>query len=167
MQIITKNIRNIRKNKAVLEKKLGIKIDITGKKVMFEGDKVNEFISEKIILALDANFPIETALLLIDENYIFEQINIKNITKRRNLAEIRARIVGTRGRTLELFEELSECNVRLNDNIVSIIGSADKIKNCMNAVIKLIHGSKQSSVYSYLEKQKGLIHPGDLGLKEQ
>lgn len=165
MEISIKNIKNILKNKKILESKLNLNLKIIEKRVVLEGDKLNEYIACSIIKALDANFPVDTAFLLSDENYMLEEINIKDVTKRPNLKEIKARIIGSKGRTLELLEELSDCYFRLNDNTVSIIGTCDNIKNAINALIRLIKGSKQSSVYSYLERQRRIIHPEDLGLK--
>ena len=50
------------------------------------------------------------------------------------------------------------------DNLVGIIGDAELIKNTQDAIISLIKGSKQSNVYTRLEKQK--VKPVlDLGLK--
>jgi rRNA processing protein Krr1/Pno1 len=53
----------------------------------------------------------------------------------------------------------------MKNNEVGIIGSPELIKNAGDAVISIIHGSKQANVYSFLEKHH--IQPVlDLGLKE-
>lgn len=165
MEIIVRNVKEIKKNLSVLEKKLNVKITLKGKKVIFEGDKVDEFISSRVLQAMGANFPMEEAVLLIDENYMLEEINIKEVTRKTDMPRIKSRLIGQKGRTLELLEELANCYLRLNDNVVSIIGSSDNIKITLNAVKSLINGSKQSNVYSYLEKQRKVVMPGDLGLK--
>lgn len=167
MEILVKNIREIRKNHKLLEKKLNIKFNIIGKKVILEDKQPEEFVAEKVILALNANFPIDEALILLDENFMLEEINIKEITNKADLVRVRARIIGAGGRTLELMEELSDCYFKLNDNTVSIIGSSEEIKNATNALIRLVKGSKQANVYSYLEKQRRIVRPEDLGLKDK
>ena len=98
-----------------------------------------------------------------------EKINIKDITKRHDLNRVRARIIGTKGKTKELIENLSNCLISLHDNTVGIIGRAEEIKTCMQALISLIQGSKQSKVYSFLERKRAEEKKAefeDLGLKE-
>lgn len=160
-----KKPKKILENKRVLEKKLNVKIEVLGRKVTINGNEIDEFIASKVIEASEIGFDIETALFITDEDYVFEKVEIKNLTKRNNLTEVRARLIGKEGRTKELIEELSECYICVNINEVGIIGPNDMIKNAMQAVAKLIQGSKQSSVYAYLEKQRKIRHPEDLGLK--
>ena len=93
---------------------------------------------------------------------MLEDIYIKSITKRRNLKLVKARIIGKDGMTLRLLSELSDCEVVLHENIVSIIGKADKIKIAINAITSLIQGSKQSNVYSYLEKARKIERDDDV-----
>lgn len=155
----------ILKSKNIIERKLKVKIEIKGKNLIIKGEEINEYLACSILEALELGFPLNEALLLLDQNFILEKIEIKNLTKRRNLSEIRARIIGTKGKTKQLIEELSDCFIVLHENTIAIIGEADKIKNCIQALIKIIQGSKQSSVYAYLERQRRIFHPGDLGLK--
>lgn len=164
---ILKKVNKLKENKKLLESKLKIKISMKGKQITINGEEISEFIASKIIEALELGFPIDECLTLLEPDFIFEKIEIKNLTKRHNLGEVRARVIGTRGRTKELIEELSECFICVHGNLVGVIGPSEKIRVCMQAVIKLIQGSKQSSVYSYLEKQRKVHHPEDLGLKIQ
>jgi ribosomal RNA assembly protein len=162
-----KSIRKILKEKKIIERKLNIKIKLDKNKLLLEGNEEDIFLTNPIFEAIDLGFPIETALLLADTSYIFEKIYIKNLTKRTNLFLVRARIIGRKGQTKELIEELSQCYLCLHDNIVGIIGQSDKIRTAMQAVSRLIQGSKQASVYAYLEKQNKIFHPEDLGLKDK
>lgn len=157
--------KKIQENRKLLEKKLKVKFFIEGRKLAIEGSEIDEFIASKVIEASELGFPVETCLLLADVDNVFEKVEIKNLTKRNNLVEVRARIIGKDGRTKALIEELSDCWIVIKDNEVGVIGQADRIKICMQAVTKLIQGSKQSSVYAYLEKQRKIFHPEDLGLK--
>ena len=102
---------------------------------------------------------------MTSEDYMLESISIKSISKRKNISQIKARIIGTKGKTLKLLSELSECHIALHNNIVSIIGTFEKIKIAESAIKNLIKGSKQANVYFYLEKHKKNIIPEDLGIK--
>lgn len=163
--IISEKLPRILKAKKKLEKDLKIKIRNRGKEVFIEGKPENEYISEKVIDALNFGFPFSAAIQIKEEDFLFERINIKDHTKRKDLATIRARIIGKSGKTLKTLSHLTECFFELKDNEVGIIGNPEKIKIAEEAILSLIRGSKQANVYSFLEKRK--IKPElDLGLKE-
>ncbi len=151
---ILNNTSKIIRYKSALEKKLKVRIAIEGKRITLSGEEFNQFIASKVIEALEANFTLPAALLLAEEDFILEHLNIKEISRRNRRSDVRARVIGKKGRTMEIIGELSDCYVTLNDNVVSIIGPADKIEIALHALKALIRGSKQSSVYTYLEKQK-------------
>ena len=163
--IICENPEKVLKNRKLLENKLKIKIINRGGEIFIDGSPEHEYMAEKVIDAINLGFPISSALLILNEEFIFEIINIKEHTKRKDLARIRARIIGTKGKTLKTFHHLTKCFLELKDNEVGIIGSVECIENAQEALILLIHGSKQANVYSYLEKHQPepIL---DLGLKE-
>lgn len=155
----------IAKNKIKLEKKLDIKIKNKGKEIEIQGKPEDEYIAEKVIEALELGFPFSVALMIKEQDYKFEFLNIKDYTKRKDLKIIRARIIGKNGRTLKTLGTLTRCFFELKDNKVGIIGDPEQISNAREAIISLIRGSKQANVYSYLEKhQTKPIY--DFGLKE-
>ena len=150
------NKRKIAQNKGLIEKKLGVKINFEGNSMIISGDELNEYIFLRVFDAVELGFSINEALLLADENYMFEKINIKDVSRRKNLSEVRARVIGTFGRTLKTMCGLSNCEIVLHDNIVGVIGKADDIEFALTAMKSLIKGSKQANVYSYLEKSRKL-----------
>lgn len=162
--IICEKLPRIIKNKKKLERELNVKITNRGKEVTINGTPKYEYIAEKVIDAINFGFPFPTALM-IKEDFIFETINIKNYTKRKDLKRIRARIIGTKGKTLKTLSNLTKCYFELKDNYIGIVGLPEYIKNAQEAVISIIQGSKQSNVYNYLEKHQ-VKEPIDLGLKK-
>jgi len=161
----TEIIKKILRNRKKLETKLKVKIQAKESRIELEGDELNTYIAEKVFDALDSNFSLNIALLLAEEEYLLEDIPIKRLTN-KNLKTVRARIIGTKGKTLKLLSELSDCYLTLHDNTISIIGSAEKIKETENALKSLILGSKQSNVFKYLEKHRKKPIINDLGIKE-
>lgn len=163
-KIFSEKLLRIIKNKKRLEKELNVKITNKGKDVFVEGEAEDEYSAEKVIDALNFGFPYENALLIKKKNFIFEVLNIKDYTKRKDLERIRARIIGKGGGTLKTLQQLTKCYFELKDNNVGIIGNPEYIKNAQEAVISVIRGAKQSNVYTSLEKNqtKPVI---DLGLK--
>jgi len=129
----------------------------------------NKYIYQKLknILQITCTMLFLEALFITHEDFILEKINIKDITKRHDLNRVRGRIIGTRGKTLETLESLSDCFISLHDNTVGIIGRAEEIETSMQAIKAIIRGKKQSKTYSYLEREKSKPVPlsEDLGLK--
>ena len=181
--LVSEDISKVIKNKKRLERLLHVKITIKDERlhgsedsdmqvksgtreISVEGIPENEYIAEKVIDAINFGFPLSVALLIKEEDLLFEILGIKTYTHRKDLGTVRARIIGKAGKTLKTLNTLTQCYFELKDNDVGIIGSPELIKNAQDAVIFIIQGSKQANVYSYLEKHH--IKPVlDLGLKEK
>jgi len=163
-KIICEKLTRIIKSKKRLEKILNVKITNRGKEVYVQGKPEDEYVAEKVIDALEFGFPFSTAIMIREHNCVFEIINIKDYTKRKDLVRIRARIIGTKGKTLQTLHHLTNCFFEIKDNSVGIIGAPEFIKNSQEALISIIRGSKQANVYSFLEKHQ-VRQIDDLGLK--
>ncbi len=163
--LIIEKLQRILKNKTHLEKTLKIKISNRGKEITIDGKAEDEYIAEQVIDALNFGFPFSVAIQIKDEDFMFEIINIKDHTKRKDLERIRARIIGKEGKTLQILNKISGCFFELKDNEVGIIGDPEYIKAGQEGLISLIKGSKQSNVYAYLEKHQPKPIE-DLGLKK-
>jgi len=163
--LIIDKLPRILKNKKRLETSLKVKITNKGKEVTIDGEAPDEYIAEQVIEALNFGFPYAAAMSILNEENFFEIINIKDYTHRMDLRSVRARIIGTSGKTLKTISEISQCNIELKDNSIGIIGPPENIRLTQSAIIKIIQGSKQSNAYLMLEKDKP--EPVfDLGLKQ-
>ncbi|MEM4259317.1 MAG: KH domain-containing protein [Candidatus Pacearchaeota archaeon] len=151
-KIYLKNPRKIRENKELLEKKLNVGISISGKNLKIEGPPIEEYEATMVIDAFEFGFPLKEAIKLLDENMIFRKLPIKHFTRRKNIEEIRSRIIGREGKTKRTIEEVSGCAVILHDSTVGIIGPAEDIEEATTAITNLIKGSKQANVYRFLER---------------
>ncbi len=163
-KILCEKLLRIIKARKKLEEKLHVKITNRGKEVFIKGKPENEYLAEKVIDALNFGFPFSIALLIKEKDFIFEIMNIKDYTKRKDLERVRGRIIGTKGKTFQTLCQLTKCYFELKDNYVGIIGPVEYLENAQEAIISIIKGAKQSNVYSLLEKNqiKSII---DLGLK--
>lgn len=154
-------------NKEKIEEKLNVKLSIKGKQIEIEGAPVEEYEARTVIEALEFGFRLKDALRLADESIMFRKIPIKNFTNRKNMEEVRGRVIGSEGKTKHTLEEISGCAVAIHNNHVGIIGPAEDIEEATTAVINLIKGSKQANVYRFLERMNAAKHDKpDLGLKE-
>ena len=165
-RLISENPRKVLKAKAKFEKELKVKVSIKEKEIHIDGKPEDEYYAEKIVDAINLGFPIEEAFLLKEDEFVLEILNIKDYTKRKDLGMIKARIIGTKGKTLRVLSELTKCYFQVKDSQVGIIGDVDNIKNAGEAVVSIIKGSKHSKVYNRIEKHKP--EPiFDLGLKKK
>lgn len=164
--IIVDKLSKITKNRKRLENKLGVKISNRGREVKIEGNPEEEYVAEKVIDALNFGFGYSDAIQIKEEDFVFEKFSIKDYTHRKNLESVRARVIGTKGKTLNTVGELTGCVVELDGNEVGIIGPAELIKNAQDAVISIIQGAKQSYAYKMLEKNRPQPIL-DLGLRKE
>jgi KH domain-containing protein len=150
----TESLGKILLNKEKIEEKIKIKITNKGKILFIEGSPENEYLALRIIEAMNLGFSIDTALLLEDEENLLQILNIKDITKRNDIERVRARIIGTHGKTIKNLKFLTDCSIALHENKLGIIGHADDIKEAIISLTSLVKGSKQANVYARLEKKK-------------
>lgn len=146
------NINKVRREKNSLEKDLNVKLEITGKKIVITGKSLEEYEATLVLEAIDFGYSPKDAILLKNEEYVFRKINIKDITRRKNLKEVIARLIGRHGQTRKTIEEITGCFIIIKDKEVGILGSAEEIEYAITGISNLIKGSKQSNVYSFLER---------------
>jgi len=168
-KIIVSNMRRIKKAVPKIESKMKIKISFGKGRVSLKGAELNEFLTEEMIMAIDFGFHVEDALLLRDEDFVLEFIDIKEHTPRKNLKDIRARLIGTNGKARKTIEKLTGAILVIHDNRVGVIVSSAHLDALIQAIESLIQGAKHGNVFSYLEKQnvaRRKFDEDDLGLKE-
>jgi KH domain-containing protein len=153
-EIFVEELGLILKNKLKIEKSLGIRILNHSRDIIFEGKAENEFIALNFFEAIKLGFSVDKALLLKNDQIILQILNIKDLTKRKDLREIKARIIGTEGKTIANLCLLTGCHFSIKDNRVGVIGDAEDISEAVIALESLIKGAKQANVYSRLEKER-------------
>ncbi len=151
--IYFKKLNELRKNKSQLEKKLNTKITLKGRQVtLISKNPLDEYEASIILDAMNFGFSAKKVLMIKEQEMLFRIINIKNFTRKKNLNEVRARIIGTKGRTKRTIEDISNCHILIKDNEVGIICNAYDIEEIITGITNLIRGTKQSNTYRYLEK---------------
>ena len=163
-----KKTRELRKEKTELEKKLKVKIMITGKKVSFEGETVDEYEAAHVLEAMQFGFSAKKALQLTEPDTLFRRLNIKDFTRRKDMYEVRSRIIGKEAKTKRTVETISGCSVIVTDsNEVGILGPTESMDAAVVALKNIIKGSKQANAYAFLERMNAVDKTEDLGLREE
>lgn len=151
-QITFHNTAELKRTKEELENKLGLKITIKGKLITIDSeDTFKEYEAQMVLNAMALGFSAAKALLLLDEEYVYEEIRIKDHTK-RDLRSVLSRLIGTKGKTKNTIESLTSGDIVIGENKVGVIALAEEIDAATTAIKNLIRGTKQSKVYNYLEK---------------
>ncbi len=163
-------ISEVKKNIPELETKLKVKITIAGKKATIDSeDAMNEYEAAVVFEAIQFGFSFQQSIVLTDPEIVFRKIPFKEHTRRKNLEEIRGRLIGTHGKTRNTIEQIADCEVMIGDTAVGVICRAESIEEATTAVGNLIKGSKQANVYRFLERMNAekKKRDADLGIKKQ
>jgi ribosomal RNA assembly protein len=137
-----------------LQKELDIKLTNRGKNVFVNGLADKEFMAIEVLEAINLGFSADRALELKQNDFMLQTVHIKDITKRHDLDRVRARIIGSQGRTLKTLQNLTNCDLAMNDNEIGLIGPIQEMEDAVQAVTSLVQGSKQGNVYGRLERQR-------------
>ncbi len=152
--IVVNNPKEITRKKERIEEKLNAKINLKGNLLEINSNPLEEFEAQRLVDALNLGFSADKALKVLDEETMFIKINIKDYANTKNLEVVRARLIGTHGKTKKTIEEITKCDISIHENEVGIIGSAEIAENALTAVTNIIKGTKQANAYRYLEKIK-------------
>ena len=166
--IPVENLRKVKRAVPAIENKIKVKVGFIKGGVAISGNELNEYLVEQIILAVDFGFDVEDALLLLNEDFVLEFIDVKEHTRRKNLKDVRARLIGTNGKAKKTIENLTGSVIVIQDNKVGVIVDAGHLDTTIQAIESLIQGAKHGNVFSYLEKQnisRRKFDDEDLGLK--
>jgi len=151
--IVVEHIRKIKKAVPAIENKVKVKIIFGKDSVGVSGSELNEYLVEKIVRAVDFGFHVDDALLLTDEDFVLEFVEVKEHTHRKNLKDVRARLIGTNGKARKTIEDLTGAVIVINGNDVGVIVDSKHLDIVVQAIESLIQGAKHGNVFAYLEKQ--------------
>lgn len=119
-----------------------------------------------VVAAIGRGFSERRAFRLLDDDVYLAVLDIKDFAgkSKGRVAQIRARVIGTRGRTRKLLEELTSCEVSVRGHTVALIGEVFHLQVARDAVEMLLSGSKHRTVYRFLERKRETIRAYEMGL---
>ncbi|MFH0808348.1 MAG: hypothetical protein V1888_01910 [archaeon] len=162
------NMKKIKSAVPAIEARVKVKIGFGKYGINVRGNELDEFLVEQIVRAIDFGFYVDDALLLLNEDFVLEFIDVKENTRRKNLKDVRSRIIGTDGRARRTIEKLTGAEIVISDNTIGVIVDSDHLSAVVQGIESLIGGSKHGNVFSFLERQGAKVNrmDSDLGLKE-
>jgi ribosomal RNA assembly protein len=147
------------KVKQEIEKRCGVVIEIDSETgdIMVIGSKPVEqmegFKAVEIITAISRGFSPQRAMRLMEDNEVFQQIDLRSYTgKSQNAIErIKSRIIGEGGKSRRTIEELSGALISVYGHTVGLIGNYHQVRMAMDAIDMLSKGSMHKKVYEMLQ----------------
>ena len=147
--------------KRFLEGEMGVKLSVDSKEGLVtvraeDAVKADPFSATRVIEAIGRGFSPQKARRLLDEGTTFEVIDLRDYAGRsaNSLARIRGRVIGLRGKSRRVIEELTACHLSVYGRTVAIIGEAQEVQLAAEAVKSLATGSQHKTVYITLQKAR-------------
>lgn len=147
--------------KRFLEEEMGVKLSIDSKEgvVTVKADsalKTDPFSATRVIEAIGRGFSPQRARRLLDEGMALEVIDLRDYAGRsvNALARIRGRVIGLKGKSRRVIEELTGCHLSVYGRTVAVIGEAAEVQLASHAVRTLATGSQHKTVYNALQKAR-------------
>ena len=118
-------------------------------------DPIKLYSSREIVKAIARGFNPDIAKYLIKQDFVYEQISIKDFAKNSNhLRRLKGRVIGTEGKSRKAIEDLTEASISVYGKTIGIIGLPENVDLARRAIETLLSGSPHSNVYKWLEKRK-------------
>jgi ribosomal RNA assembly protein len=140
-----------------LEKAGDIKIESTAEEgiAISSEDPIVEWKAVDVVKAIGRGFEPDTAMRLFNEDYVLRIISLKEIfdTEKQRI-RVKARVIGTKGKTRSTIEEVSGANMRVYGNTIAFIGKPEEVDLAERAVKMILNGSSHSSVYFFLQRER-------------
>jgi ribosomal RNA assembly protein len=123
--------------------------------VLIEGnDSLALWTCEKVVKAIARGFNPEFAMLLKNETYDFELININDYARSKNdFDRLRGRVIGKEGASRDLIEKKTESFLSVYGKTVGIISKVETIEIVYNALDMLLKGARHPTVFNYIDKE--------------
>ncbi len=147
--------------KRSLEAEMGIKLGVDSREglVTISSDspeKGDPFAAVRVIEAIGRGFSPQRAKRLMEEGTAFEVIDLRDFagSSTKSLERIKGRVIGLKGKSRRVIEELTQCQLSVYGRTVAIIGDAAEAQLAAQAVRQLASGSQHKTVYNELQKAR-------------
>ena len=149
--------------KRKIEEALNVKMSINSRTGSVEitqrpdaPDPTSTFNARDVVNAIGRGFSPEDAFRLLNNGVILRVIDLRDYFGKSvsDIQRIKGRIIGKKGRTRTLIENLTGVDLSVYGHTVSIIGGPIQLEAALGAVKMLIEGRLHKTVYSYLYRKR-------------
>ncbi len=155
--------------KRFIEKRTGVEMRIdTEGEVDIEDNPEDPLAALKVmdlVKAIGRGFSPHRAFRLLDEDEYLEVIELGDFVGKKGdqLARVRARLIGSNGKTRRIIEDLTGANMSIYGSTVSLIGNSIQLPIAKKAVEMILRGSEHATVYRYLERSRATLRISEMG----
>lgn len=157
--------------KGELEKLSGVRLEVnseTGEVSIDETgleDPVMGLKARDVVKAIARGFSPEHAFALFKDDYYFYLFDINDYVgkKKKHVMRVKARIIGTHGKTRGIIEEMTGSLISVYGDTIGVIGDLDGLEAAKKAIDMLLTGSEHATVYRYLESERRRMKTQRLG----
>jgi len=144
-------------SKRTIESRTKTKLTIEDTEVSIDGESLDEWVARDVVKAVGRGFSPEKALMLLSDENVLEIIDLSDFSRGtdKDLARVRGRIIGEKGKSRRVIEKLTDCFVSVYGKTACVIGSYSWAPVAREAVEMIASGAPHSRVYKFLEKQQG------------
>lgn len=148
----------------------GVELDIgseTGEVTIRSDDAIVELDAQSIVRAIGRGFSPEHALQLFKDDHYFELLDMRDYVgkKSKDVHRIAGRIIGKKGRSRRIIEELAGVHLSVYGTTVGVIGQPHNLDAALEAVRMLLNGANHATVFHFLEKEKKRMKLEEFGLR--
>lgn len=141
-----------------LEELTRCEVEIRDNVVKIDGEPLDEMTAEKIVKAIGRGFNPDKAFKLVERDYTFHMIDIKDFAKTKNSEQrLKGRVIGRDGESRKHIEKMTEVDISVYGTTIGMIGKAQNIEIALEAIKMLLQGSSHATAYNYLEKNQARI----------
>jgi ribosomal RNA assembly protein len=118
-----------------------------------------------IVKAIGRGFSPEHAFELLDDDTVLEILDIRDYVgkKPNHVSRVRARLIGTNGKTRRIMEDLTDTHISVFGNTVAVIGGSIQASITIRAIEMIIEGAEHATVYRFLEGKRDVVRAAGMG----
>ncbi len=157
-----------------IEKKCNVKLLIdseSGEVSIVSDERPIEFdfqIPKKLVIAISRGFSKTRASSLLNSDNIITVLDLRHYGAKSSssVSRLKGRIIGEKGKSRRVIEELTNTDLSVYGHTISIIGSDEDVRRAEDAINVLLKGGQHKTAYSLLQKQRRAIKIENLQLWE-
>ena len=136
-----------------------VKLDIDSSsgdvEILFDNDPVLGLKARDVVQAIGRGFCPKHAMKLFNENIYFILIDIYDFArnKKSHVRRIKARVIGTEGKTKKFIEEETGTTLSVYGTTIGVIGTLEMVEIVKEALTLLLRGSEHSTIYRYVTRK--------------
>lgn len=161
------------KTKEEIEARSNVRIVIdseSGEVTLWEEQAFDPVVALKVrdvVKALGRGFSPEHAFRLFQDDTYLDVIDISDFVGKdqKDMERVRARIIGTHGKTRRTIEENTGAHMAIYGKTVSLIGEINEVQVGHEAVTMILTGAPHSAVYKFLERRRKELRLQELGFE--